>query len=425
MSDEPACCVKTSNHSVTHAWTAKETGWLFSHIGTGIGAGLLYLPIAAGSGGAFSLLLMVLVSGPIVLLSHRGLTRFCLASQCDDGDLGHIVRSSFGEKIGRWLVLLCFLSMFPVLLLYSIGITNVTESYFQNQLGIVIESRSLLAFGLITMMVVLFCSRESLALSILSSLVFPLIIVLLCLALYLIPQWRLDFISQPFSLADSLKSFFLILPVLVFSFYHAPISPTFSRSYLRSIKDIHRCIAITDKVHFRSSALLLLITLFFVFSCLMALTPDQIHQARTDNLPVLSVLANQPDNRFLSATAPIIAFVSILTSFFGFFIGTVEMMNGFLVGVQGKSQQEAGHYHRVSILLIIVSCWIAATCNWSVLSVIELIVAPMMAIILFFIPVIGLRKKTAMRMYWNRWSDLFVLITGSVVIAGFAVSLIL
>ena len=60
-----------SNH-----WTEKDTGWLFSHIGTGIGAGLLYLPISAGVGGIWPLIILSFLCGPMVLLTHRSLTRF-------------------------------------------------------------------------------------------------------------------------------------------------------------------------------------------------------------------------------------------------------------------------------------------------------------------------------------------------------------
>ncbi|KEQ14021.1 amino acid permease [Endozoicomonas numazuensis] len=412
-------------------WTAKDTGWMFSHIGTGIGAGLLYLPIAAGSGGIWPLFFMILVSGPMVFLTHRGLTRFCLSSQKPESDIGSIVRERFGEKVGHWLMLVCFLSMFPVLLLYTIGISNVTESFLLHQLEWEGElNRPLLVFILVVGMIALFCGSEQKLLKLISSLVFPLTVILLCMGLYLIPQWRMDFIQQEVMAIDVVKTFLLTLPVLVFSFYHAPICSSFAQSYRRRIPELHQCIAKTDKIHFKSSMILLMITLFFVLSCILALTPEQIEQARVQNLPTLSILANQPGNRFFSSLAPIIAFVAILTSFFGFFLGTIEVLNGFIgVGLEkfrpGQLTTPSFRPRRLSLFLVAFGCWIAGVGNWSVLMILDAIVAPMMAIILFFIPVIGLYNSNTLRQYRNTRNDLFVVVMGGVVVAGFLVSQVL
>ncbi|WP_062268042.1 amino acid permease [Endozoicomonas arenosclerae] len=428
MSNQGIEAKRSVDKNSTSEWTARDTGWMFSHIGTGIGAGLLYLPIAAGSGGVWPLLMMALVSGPMVFLTHRGLTRFCLSSKTPDSDISCTVRENFGEKAGQWLMLICFLSMFPVLLLYSIGITNVTESFIVHQLGMVEGvSRPLLVFLLVTGMIMLFCGSEQRLLKLISSLVFPLTVVLLCMGLYLIPQWRMEFLTQEVTLVDTVKTFLLTLPVLVFSFYHAPVCSSFAQSYRREIPDLHRCIAKTDQIHFKSSIILLLITLFFVLSCVLALTPEQIEQARLQNLPTLSVLANQPGNRFFSTLAPVIAFIAILTSFFGFFLGTIEVLNGFIgVGLEkfrpGHLTIPSGRPRRLSLLVVAMGCWIAGVGNWSVLMILDAIVAPMMAIILFFIPVMGLYKSKKLRHYRKPRNDLFVVIVGMIVVAGFLVS---
>ena len=309
-------------------WTAKDTGWMFSHIGTGIGAGLLYLPINAGIGGFWPLLLMALVSGPMVYLTHRTLTRYCLASKSPGNDFSTHVEDTFGASVAKWLMLVCFLSMFPVLLLYTIGISNVTISFLVNQLGWTEPPRALVVFLLVIAMVGVFCGTEQRLLSLFRRMVFPLTIVLLGIAVYLVPQWRMDYLMQPVSLHKGAESFLLALPVLVFSFCHAPVCSTFARSYRQENPDLHACIRKTDSIHMRSTLVLLGITLFFVFSCVMALTPEQLAQAKADNLPTLSVLANQPGNRFFSTVTPVIAFVAIMTSFFGFFLGVIELMNG-------------------------------------------------------------------------------------------------
>lgn len=368
----------------TDRWTEKDTGWLFSHIGTDIGAGLLYLPISVG--GIWPLLILSFLCGPMVLLTHRSLTRFCLSSSRPERDITQIVQEHFGDRVGYWLMLVCFMSMFPVLLLYSVGITNVSISFWINQLEFEEPSRSFVVFVLVSGMIAMFCGSEQRLLRLTSALVFPLTIILLGVAIYLIPQWKMDFLQQSVSWRQSLSTVFLALPVIVFSFYHAPVCSSFARSYQKDINDIHLCIRKTDKIHFRSSSILLCITLFFVFSCIMAMTPEQLLHAREDNLPTLSVLANQPGNLFFSTLAPVIAFVAILISFFGFFLSTVEVLNG-LIARQIKHFKpgavlSVGRTHRISLMVLAFTCWIASLGNWSVLAILEMIVAPMMAVLL-------------------------------------------
>lgn len=412
-------------------WTARDTGWMFSHVGTGIGAGLLYLPIAAGSGGIWPLLFMALVSGPMIFLTHRGLTRFFLSSRKPDSDISSVVRERFGNKVGQWLMLICFLSMFPVLLLYTIGISNVTESFLINQLEWAGEvNRPLLVFLLVVGMISLFCGSEQKLLTLISSLVFPLALTLLCIGLYLIPQWRMDFLRQEVPMTDIVTTFLLTLPVLVFSFYHAPVCSSFAQSYRRQIPELHQCIAKTDQIHFKSSLLLLLITLFFVLSCILTLTPEQIELAKAQNLPTLSILANQPGNYIFSSLAPVIAFVAILTSFFGFFLGTIEVIDSlFSVGLEKLRPSEltlpSGSSRGLSLFLVALGCWIAGVGDWSILLIMDAIVAPMMAIILFFVPVVGLYKSNVLRRYRNPGNDFLVVIFGVIVLAGFLVSQII
>lgn len=423
MTDPDPEITRLKDEESNHRWTEKDTGWMFSHIGTGIGAGLLYLPVSAGMGGIWPLLILSFLSGPVVLLTHRSLTRLCLSSSTPGKDLTQVVHEHFGNRVGYWLMLICFMSMFPVLLLYSVGITNVFTSFVVNQLHFEEPARPFLVLVLVVGMVSLFCTSERYLLRLISSLVFPLTLLLMGIAVYLIPQWRMDFLLQPVTLQQGMEGLFLALPVMVFSFYHAPVCSSFARSYQQEISDLETCIRKTDKIHFRSCSILLSITFFFVFSCIMAMTPEQLLQAKIDNLPILSVLANRPGNLFFSTLAPIIAFGAILTSFFGFFLGTVEVMNGLLKRqFKPGAVTSDGGTHQISLFLLVLLCWIAGVGNWGVLNIMEMIVAPMMSVLLFFLPVVALYKVKRLKPYANKYADGFVLIIGTMVMLGAIIS---
>ncbi|MEL4287687.1 hypothetical protein AAEI02_22695, partial [Shewanella xiamenensis] len=61
-------------------WTRQDTTWMLSLFGTAVGAGILFLPINAGMGGFWPLVLMAIIIGPMTYLAHRGLSRFVCSS---------------------------------------------------------------------------------------------------------------------------------------------------------------------------------------------------------------------------------------------------------------------------------------------------------------------------------------------------------
>ncbi|MCV5216775.1 hypothetical protein OFC53_36685, partial [Escherichia coli] len=50
----------------------------------------------------------------------------------------------------------------------------------------------------------------------------------------------------------------------------------------------------------RTSIMLIAFVLLFVFSCVLALSPEQLAQAKAQNVSVLSYLANATDNPFIA-----------------------------------------------------------------------------------------------------------------------------
>ena len=61
--------------------------WALSLFGTAVGAGVLFLPINAGMGGFWPLIIMTILVGPMTYLAHRGLARFVLSSKNPGQDI--------------------------------------------------------------------------------------------------------------------------------------------------------------------------------------------------------------------------------------------------------------------------------------------------------------------------------------------------
>ena len=128
-------------------WSRQDTTWMLGLFGTAIGAGTLFLPINAGLGGFWPLLILALLAFPMTYYAHRGLTRFVLSGRAGS-DITEVVEEHFGIKAGALITLLYFFAIFPILLIYSVALTNTVASFMSHQLHIEPPPRALLSFVL-------------------------------------------------------------------------------------------------------------------------------------------------------------------------------------------------------------------------------------------------------------------------------------
>ncbi|GAL22269.1 serine transporter [Vibrio maritimus] len=62
-------------------WTYKDFTWALSLFGTAVGAGVLFLPIKAGAGGFWPLVILALIAAPMTWFAHKSLARFVLSAK--------------------------------------------------------------------------------------------------------------------------------------------------------------------------------------------------------------------------------------------------------------------------------------------------------------------------------------------------------
>src|SRR5699024_12820478 len=74
----------------------------------------------------------------------------------------------------------------------------------------------------------------------------------------------------------------------------------------------------------RATILLVIFTMGFVWSCVLALGGSGLEEARASNLPVLSYLAQTLHNPIVAYVGPAIAIAAIGSSFFGHYLGAAE-----------------------------------------------------------------------------------------------------
>lgn len=402
-------------------WEKSDSVWTMGLYATAVGAGTLFLPITVGSNSPVILLFILLLAFPLSYYSHRALSRFVLSSSHKEGDITHVVEEHFGARAGKLLMLVYLMAFYPIILVYSISITNAIQSFVVHQLGDAALPRGLLVLGVMLGLHLVLLAGKQIVVSAISVLALPMVAFLIGLSIYLLPQWSLSYFSesQAVDWRDPAfwKSLWLIVPVMVFSFSHAPIISSFSAAQKK------RCQESADlrakRIIKCSSMLICGSVLFFVVSCVMSLSQAEMALARTDNISVLSALANKFSNPLIAYVGPLIAILAMSKSFLGTSMGvsegTVSMVSGACKGL-GLSLKESTIARVSSVILFMVTAVITYL-NPNVLDIIERVSGPLIAVILFLLPACSIYRLPALKRYRGP-STLFVLVMGLLAISA-------
>jgi len=404
-------------HKTCLSWRKSDSVWMLGIYGTAIGAGVLFLPINAGAGGILPLIIMSLLVFPMTYFAHRGLCRLALSGKTECHDITDVVEQHFGRKAGNIITLLYFFAIYPILLVYAVAITNTVENIIINQLNHNAPPRSVLALILLMGLMAIVRLGKEVIVKVMGMLVFPFVAVLLFLSLFLIPHWSMDIFRQPLVIDASsqggfINTLWLAIPVLVFSFNHSPIISAFAMAKKEEYGDYAE--AKCSRILLLSNILMVITALFFVFSCVLSLTPAHLAQAKMQNISILSFLSNHFHNPFIGVMAPLVALVAITKSFLGHYLGASEGFSGLLVrslSQQGITLQKTS-ITRLTGIFMLITTWAVATSNPNILGIIEMLGGPIIAILLFLLPMYSINKVPSMAKYRGAVSNFFVWIIG-------------
>jgi serine transporter len=419
----PAADNPVSEATVTTGWTKHDTTWMLGLYGTAIGAGTLFLPINAGVGGFWPLIVLALLAFPMTFFAHRGLTRFVLSGK--SGDITEVVEEHFGVGAGKLITLLYFFAIFPILLVYSVALTNTLGSFMEHQLHMTPPPRALLSLVLILGLMAIVRCGQGVIVKAMSVLVYPFVAALLLLAVSLIPNWNGAFFasaSEGMPLPLFFKTLWLAIPVMVFSFNHSPIISAFAvdQKHVYGAQAERKSSGILATAH----GMMVLTVMFFCFSCVLALSPADLAAAKAQNISILSYLANHFQTPVIAYAAPLIALVAITKSFLGHYIGASEGFQGLIVkSLRGRNRSMSAKWlERCTALFMVLTCWAVATFNPSILGMIETMGGPIIACLLFLMPMYAIRRVPSLRQYSGQASNVFVVVIGLIALSAIVFS---
>lgn len=395
---------KTSSSQFTY----QDFTWCLSLFGTAVGAGVLFLPIKAGVGGFWPLVILALLTVPMTWFAHKSLARFVLSSKKENADITDVVEEHFGKTGANLITFAYFFAIYPIVLIYGVGITNTVDSFMVNQLEMASWPRWLLSAILILAMTAGVVFGKQLMLKITSWLVYPLVVILFILSIYLIPDWNTAALSVSPDWKNIPSIVWLAIPLIVFSFNHSPIISQFTKEQRQQFGD--NAVQKTDNITAGAAFMLMGFVMFFVFSSVLALTPEQLLLAKQENISIVSYIANTHGSNMIAYIGPFVAFTAIASSYFGHFLGAQEGLAGL---IKSRTDLDEKTINKGALIFIVFSTWVVAIINPSILGMIETLGAPMIAAILFILPVYAMYKVPAMAKYkTSLTAQLFTLACG-------------
>ena len=403
-------------------WGRTDMRWSLTLFGTAVGAGILYLPVTMSMGGIWALIFMSLFIFPMTYLSHRALCRVILASDRPDGDITEAVEDHFGKGAGFGITLIYFLAIYSTCLVYAVGITNEFNSFLSNILNIHELPRWLLSFVLIAGMTVIVLFGTNVMTRVSSLLVFPLITLLFTLSVLGIPYWKTAAFQVWPDPARFISAVLMGIPVLVFAMNFSPIISTFAVSYRQNISDPGVLDRKTSRVIRVNSLMLFVFVMFFVFSVCLALAPERLEDAFHKNISAMAVIAGLDNLTYIPIMAVFIAIAAIVSSYFGHLAGSREGLNGLIVKWLRRHEKDRKlnmkAIDRTTIVFHVVTMWVVAGFNITIVDVISAFTAPFIAIILYLMPVYAIHRVPGLAPFKTP-INVFVFFMGLVTVGGY------
>lgn len=392
--------------------------WSIALFGTAVGAGILFLPIDAGGFGFLPLLVITLVVGPMVFMSHRTYSRIVSASPVKGLDVLQVVTALSGRTRGLMTGLMYWLSIYPIVLIYGVSVTNTMDSFVVNQLGGPELPRWLTAVVCVGLLTGAYAMGKKATLAFANVLVYPLIIALAAVSLYLIPQWDLASFRSYESDTPFWQAMLLILPVFVFSFSHMPaVSQAALDMQKRYDGDEVATEKHVSKIELITVIMLVSFTMFFVWSCALALGADGLEAAREQNIPVLSYLANETHAPFLAVLSPIVALCAIASSYFGHVMGAEEGTTYLVRAVAPNlAERTSPKAMRWGIyVFVFVTTVAAAIANPSILDLISVVGGVFITFLVYIVPMLLFRNAKDFHRFANKPETIIVFGLGVII----------
>lgn len=399
-------------------WSRHDSMWVLGIYGTAVSGGTLFLPVSLGLSGFWPMVILSLLAFPITYIPYRGLARYVLAGSAGGGKDGNILDTTnehLGSKWGKVLIALYFATVFPSMTIYTITLTNTIIDFVRTQLGMGDLSRWIVAPVAVFALMMLVRHGTTTIIKIMGGIVFPFIVSIVIFGIVAIPHWNPSMFSTAVNFASTEKLIMDVwkgIPMLVFAFSFTSITSSFVVAQKR-----HYGGEATRKVtQIMSVAVMLIVTtvLFFSWSSIFALSPEELAQAKASNLTIVSFLARKFDTPAMAIASQAIVFAAVIKSFLAHYLATEESAKSFGRLVLGLPEEylTSKAFSRVLAAFIFAVTTAFAIANFDVLNLIKVALVPVSVFVVYFLPLYAFRKVPILRKYKGRLTNVLIAVIG-------------
>ncbi|HHA1351910.1 TPA: AAA family ATPase [Enterobacter ludwigii] len=378
-------------------WCLKDTVWMFGVYGATVGAGTLFLPVEIGTRGPLVFIMLLLLAFPLSMVPHVLICRvFMRDHQTADKSLP-MFGTFFGAKGKKAIRVYFCLAHFPVTLVYGVSLVNALDNLLTAHFHFAAINRAWLAFVVVACLFLILSNGREKVVGILSSLALPFALTIVAIAVVQIPQWDFANISDALKVTnnapagETIKNLWLTLPLITFAFCSTPlISPLAAHYRENGMGGEHKSVRVVRLAY----ALIFFSIIFFVLSCILSNPHETFMAAKAQNLNVLSVMEGRGGAGFLFYAAPLIAIIGMTKSFLGICLPVAETFSELTVEATGvRSVTGKG----IAFVVMFLVSYAVVYSNPDVISLIETVCGPMIAIFLFLIPVFLIYTRKELR----------------------------
>ena len=411
--------------------TEKDLEWIFVLFGCAIG-GILYLPMQAAGSGMVAVIIGTILVFPVMYFAQRGLAAIVMHGDRNN-DITQVLENNLGKFLCLFWTVVYLLSCYTVLLAFTISLPNSLAKLF---VTFNIGSMDLIhniwfSFAILFVLIGIMIVNEKFMLKLVTVITYSLLIMIFLVSVILIPYWNLAFIKNSFdlNLLEVFKGIVMFIPLIVFGMNFNQSVSDMSVHYKKEIDDIEAGTKKVNKNIKIGLILIILFTMFFVYSSMFALSGENMYMATKENYDIFTLIGIVFSNRFLKYCGPIIAVLSVSVSFLGVYLGAREAVNGLFRQILTFKNSDRvidnNKINKFTILFIFITLWITAICNFNIINLLGIITAPAIGLTIFFLPLFMIYKVDKYNKFKNKKMTIFMSITGIIVLFGFLFGMML
>ncbi|MGE8018510.1 amino acid permease [Peribacillus frigoritolerans] len=396
-----------------------DWGWIIMSIGMAIGAGIVFLPVQVGLVGIWVFLFSSVISYPAIYLFQKlYINTLASSPKCDDypGVISQYLGKNWGFLLGIFYFFMIILGVFT----YSTAITNDSAA-FLHSFGVtktVLSTNPFYGLVVICILVALASSGEKVLFKLSSGLVLIKLGVVAVLGVVMIQHWNMDNLGTLPDFWYLIKQTIIMIPFTVTSIlFIQSLSPM-----VISYRSHNKSVEVARYKSFRAMNIafsILFVTVFFyAISFSLAMGNEQAVIASEENISALAMAAKGMEGNTLKILSLMLNIFSVMTAFFGIFLGFRESCTGIAINILHRFMPEERINktilsYSILVFAILVS-WGAIVLNLPVLRFLSMM-GPLFGLIGCLIPAYLVYRVPFLAQY-KGFSLKYIIFTGIILI---------